>query len=83
MGKGGGATAQAPRGQAKLIVTDGVFSMLGDLVDLPRMSELAAHYNARILVDDAHGVGGVGPEGRGTAAYLQTCLAGWHDPEQH
>jgi 8-amino-7-oxononanoate synthase len=61
---------QAPRGQAKLIVTDGVFSMLGDIVNLPRMVDLAEHHNAKVLVDDAHGVGVVGPGGRGTAEHF-------------
>ncbi len=63
---------QAPRDKGKLIVTDGIFSMLGDIVDLPRMKELADHYGARILVDDAHGVGVIGKGGRGTAEYFET-----------
>jgi len=59
----------APADQAKLIVTDGVFSMLGDLVPLPRLVELARSHDAQVLVDDAHGIGVVGPEGRGTVAH--------------
>ena len=53
----------------KLIITDGVFSMTGYIVNLPRMVELAKKYNARILVDDAHGFGVLGEGGRGTASY--------------
>ncbi|MFQ5845213.1 MAG: aminotransferase class I/II-fold pyridoxal phosphate-dependent enzyme [Planctomycetota bacterium] len=56
--------------KGKLIVTDGVFSMLGDLAPLPRIMELAARYDAKVLVDDAHGVGVMGPGGRGIAAHF-------------
>lgn len=58
-----------PEDAGKLIITDGVFSMSGDLAKLPEIVELARRYNARILVDDAHGVGMVGDCGRGTANY--------------
>jgi 8-amino-7-oxononanoate synthase len=57
-------------GPAKLIVTDGVFSMEGDIVDLPRMVELKNKYNCRLMVDDAHSVGVLGPQGNGTAAHF-------------
>jgi 8-amino-7-oxononanoate synthase len=57
-------------GTAKLIVTDGVFSMEGDIVDLPRLVELGKKYNARIMVDDAHSMGVLGPKGDGTAAHF-------------
>jgi 8-amino-7-oxononanoate synthase len=50
----------------KLIITDGVFSMEGDLVNLPRLVELAHTFGARVYVDDAHGLGVEGPTGRGT-----------------
>lgn len=54
----------------KLIVTDGVFSMEGDIVDLPRMVALAERYNADIMIDDAHALGVLGRQGRGTADYF-------------
>ena len=62
--------AETPAEQGKLIVTDGVFSMLGDLVDLPRLKELADEYGAKVAVDDAHGVGVVGTTGRGTCEHF-------------
>ncbi len=58
-----------PEESAKLIITDGVFSMSGDLADLPSIVKLAQKYGARIMVDDAHGVGMVGDCGRGTANF--------------
>ncbi|NJN14272.1 MAG: aminotransferase class I/II-fold pyridoxal phosphate-dependent enzyme [Planctomycetes bacterium] len=62
--------AQAPAQKGKLIVADGIFSMVGDLVNLPRMKELADRYDAKILVDDAHAVGVIGEGGRGTASHF-------------
>jgi len=56
-----------PENLGKLIVVDGVFSMGGDLADLPAIIPLAKKYSARIMVDDAHGMGVTG-KGRGTAA---------------
>lgn len=53
----------------RLIITDGVFSMDGDMAPLDKIVELAEKYNCRIMVDDAHGVGVVGPTGRGTSEY--------------
>lgn len=53
----------------RLIITDGVFSMDGDIAPLDKMVELAKKYKARILVDDAHGIGIVGPTGKGSAEY--------------
>jgi 8-amino-7-oxononanoate synthase len=59
------------RGRARrhLIVTDGVFSMDGDLAPLPEILELAEAHDAWVLVDDAHGSGVIGPHGAGTADY--------------
>ncbi len=52
----------------KLIVSDGVFSMDGDYAAIDRLVALAEQYNALLMIDDAHGGGILGPEGRGTAA---------------
>lgn len=54
----------------KLIVVDGVFSMEGDLANLPEIVKLAKKHSARILVDDAHGIGVMGNSGRGTAEHF-------------
>ena len=51
-----------------VIVTDGVFSMDGDVADLWKIGELAKHYKALVILDDAHGTGVLGPGGRGLAA---------------
>ena len=53
-----------------LIVTDGVFSMGGDIAKLPEICALAEKYGARVMVDDAHGLGVIGEGGRGTASYF-------------
>ena len=53
-----------------LIVTDGVFSMKGDLCKLPEIVALAKKYGARVMVDDSHAVGVIGKGGRGTASYF-------------
>ena len=57
-------------GGGKLIVVDGVFSMEGDIVDLPRLVELCAQYDARLVVDDAHSIGVLGETGAGTAEHF-------------
>lgn len=54
----------------KLIVVDGVFSMEGDIINLPEVVGLAKKYSARIMVDDAHGIGVLGKTGRGTAEHF-------------
>lgn len=54
----------------KLIVVDGIFSMEGDIVRLPEIVALAEKYNADIMVDDAHALGVIGEQGRGTASHF-------------
>ena len=54
----------------KLIVVDGVFSMEGDLANLPEIVRLKKKYNASIMVDEAHGIGVFGSEGRGVCAHF-------------
>ncbi len=59
-----------PPDSGKLIITDGVFSMSGDIAKLPEIVALAEKYNAATMVDDAHGLGVIGEGGRGTASYF-------------
>lgn len=59
-----------PLEAGKLIVTDGIFSMGGDICKLPEIVALAKKYNARVMVDDAHAFGVIGEGGRGTASYF-------------
>ena len=54
----------------KLIVTDGVFSMEGDIANLPGIVRLSKKYNANIMVDEAHGIGVFGKNGRGTCDHF-------------
>ncbi len=59
-----------PSDKGILIVTDGVFSMGGDLCKLPEIVALAKKYGARVMIDDAHGLGVFGEHGRGTAEHF-------------
>ncbi|MDL1969817.1 MAG: pyridoxal phosphate-dependent aminotransferase family protein [Candidatus Desulfofervidaceae bacterium] len=56
--------------RGKLILVDGVFSMEGDLANLPEIVSLARKYGARVMVDDAHGIGVMGENGKGTAEHF-------------
>ena len=59
-----------PENKGILIVTDGVFSMSGEICNLPKLFELKKKYNAKLMVDDAHALGILGENGRGTAEYF-------------
>ena len=59
-----------PREAVKLIVVDGVFSMEGDLADLPAIVELKHRYNCSVMVDEAHGLGVFGRQGRGVCDHF-------------
>jgi len=62
--------AKIDKSSIKLIVTDGVFSMEGDIAPLDKIVELADEYNATIMLDDAHGLGIMGSDGAGTASHF-------------
>lgn len=59
-----------PEKAGKLVVTDGVFSVSGEIVNLPDLIKVSKKYGARVLVDDAHSVGVIGEGGRGTASHF-------------
>ena len=61
---------QVPESAGALVITDGVFSMGSDIADLPNIVRLAKQYGARVMVDDAHGLGTIGEGGRGTASHF-------------
>lgn len=61
---------EVPADAGILIVTDGIFSMTGDICDLPRLVEIKKKYGARLMVDDAHCFGVIGKTGAGTAEYF-------------
>jgi 8-amino-7-oxononanoate synthase len=62
--------AKIPDTAGKFIVTDGVFSVTGSIVNLPDLIKVAKKYNARVMVDDAHATGVIGVGGRGTASHF-------------
>jgi glycine C-acetyltransferase len=62
--------AQHQAARTRLVVTDGVFSMEGDLAPLPAIVELARRHDAVVMVDDSHGIGVLGPTGRGTLEHF-------------
>lgn len=62
---------KTPAQAGKLVVTDGIFSMEGDIADLPSIVRLAERYGAEIMVDDAHAFGVLGKHGRGTAQHFE------------
>lgn len=62
--------SKLPIDAIKLIAVDGVFSMEGDIAKLPEIVALAKKYNGTVFVDDAHGLGVLGPQGRGTSAHF-------------
>ncbi len=59
-----------PEEAVKLIAVDGIFSMEGDIVKLPELVEIADHYGANIMVDDAHSLGVIGKRGAGAASHF-------------
>ncbi len=61
---------EAKKARNKLIITDGVFSMEGDVADLPRLKELARKHDAVLIVDESHATGVLGASGRGTAEHF-------------
>jgi 8-amino-7-oxononanoate synthase len=61
---------RAPADKGKLIVVDGVFSMEGDLANLPALAKLAGEHGVGLMVDDAHGLGVFGEHGRGTPEHF-------------
>jgi glycine C-acetyltransferase len=70
------ALAAAPPMERRLIVTDGVFSMEGDLAPMPELAAIAAEHDATLIVDDSHGIGVVGRGGRGVLEHFDLLDAG-------
>lgn len=62
--------AKCPENRGKLVVADGVFSMEGDIANLPEIVRLAKKYGARVMIDDSHGIGTMGQHGRGIGEYF-------------
>ncbi|HSK87937.1 MAG TPA: aminotransferase class I/II-fold pyridoxal phosphate-dependent enzyme [Anaerolineales bacterium] len=65
-----GLLKNAPSDVAKLVIADSVFSMDGDIIDLPRMLELCKRYNTWLMIDEAHSVGVLGERGTGIEEYF-------------
>ncbi|MGC8856632.1 MAG: aminotransferase class I/II-fold pyridoxal phosphate-dependent enzyme, partial [Anaerolineae bacterium] len=65
-----GLLKNAPADVAKLVIADSVFSMDGDIIDLPKMVELCKKYNAWLMIDEAHSLGVLGKTGRGIEEYF-------------
>ncbi|MFW5946917.1 MAG: aminotransferase class I/II-fold pyridoxal phosphate-dependent enzyme [Gemmatimonadota bacterium] len=61
---------RVPENAGKMIITDGIFSMEGDIAELPAITSLAEVYGAEVVVDDAHAFGVLGPTGAGTAEHF-------------
>jgi 8-amino-7-oxononanoate synthase len=64
------ALAATDRSSLRLVVSDGVFSMDGDIVDLPRLCEVVKRHDATLVIDDAHALGVIGEDGAGTARHF-------------
>ena len=62
--------SKIPPDRGRMVVVDGVYSMDGDIAPLPEMIKVCKEYNARLMVDDAHSMGVLGPQGNGTAAHF-------------
>ena len=62
--------SKLPRDAGRLVITDGVHSMSGGIAPLPELIEVCRRHNTRLLVDDAHAIGTLGPTGRGTASHF-------------
>ena len=62
--------AAVPRNSSKLVIADAVFSMDGDIIDLPKIVELCKKYGAWLMIDEAHSVGVLGATGRGIEEYF-------------
>ncbi len=60
----------APKDAGKLLIIDGVYSMAGDIAPLPEIMKIAKEFGVRVMVDDAHSIGVLGENGRGTSNYF-------------
>lgn len=61
------------KGQDIVVIVEGLYSMDGDILDLPRLVELRKYYTFRLFVDEAHSIGCLGPTGRGVSDYYNMC----------